>query len=124
MRRPKEMLRPIAHRGWRSRASASRKTRPRWNHRQIPRHHARAAQLRVRGRRGRHPARTEVSRVHRRQSPANMSIMNVRDIREAHSRMQRSDATIPAIPAMKADYAKPSRIPTPPRMEIIARPNR
>lgn len=81
VRRAKETLRAtVAHGGRRRRSSAGRQAGAGRNHGQVARHHARAIQLFTARRHGSDPAGAKVSRIHRRQSAANVVVMNVRNV--------------------------------------------
>src|ERR1700722_9370762 len=125
MHLPEEMFgTTVANRGWRRRTSTGRQACTRWHHRQIARHHARSAQLLTGRGNGMHLTGTEVARVHRRHSAENVVVVKVVDVREASSAMQRREAAEAIESATESDDAEAPAISTPPRVEIVARPDR
>ena len=76
--RSKETLRAaVTYGGRRCGASTGRQTRPRWNHGQIARHHARSTQLLARHRGGRDPACAEAASAHSRHGARDVNVLNV-----------------------------------------------
>ena len=72
-----------------------------------------------------HSTRAEVTRIHGRERAAHVLVVQVGNIRVPHSVMQRRDAAVAVVAAMEAaDHAESPAVPTPPRMEIVAWPNR
>src|SRR5690349_2050128 len=129
MCRTEETLRTaIAYCGRRCRAPTCRQTRARWDHGQIARHHARTVQL-LTGRAHRpRSCSTEVSRIHRRHGSEDMIVADIVHVREAVSAMQRRNAAeaidVRDVDVGDVDHPEAATVPTPPRMEPVARSHR
>jgi hypothetical protein len=66
-----------------------------------------------------------VTRIHGRERAAHVLVVQVGNIRVPHSVMQWRDAAVAVVAAMEAgNYAESPAVATPPRMEIVAWPDR
>src|ERR1700733_1816063 len=115
----------IVNRGGGRSPSTGRQIGPRGNDRQITSHHVRAAQLLMSSRHRCRVTDSELSRSHRRHSPADVRIVDVRHIREPRASVQRRDSaqTVQSAKSIKAHDPEPSPISAPPREEAVTRPD-
>ena len=124
VRRSEKPLRTtIAHCRRRRRASTGRETRPSRNHGQITRHHTSSAQLRAGCGHSPDMPSAEVRGIDSRKGAGNVVVMKVRDVGEAVSAVQRCETTETVKSTTETNRTESAAVSTPPRMEVVARPN-